>query len=436
MVNGYCRLTGLGALNRLLTSQSLLFFGFSMSSLMSLSSQRGLVVCAAVFFLTTLVACSESPAPQEPLRSVKLLTVSAGALGFEGLYAAEVRARVESRLGFRVGGKLVQRPAEIGQRVASGQLLAVLDAQDFVLSAQAAQAQVTAAQSQRDLAAADFKRYEALRSQNFISGAELERREVGLKSAEAALNQAKAHAQAQSNQVGYARLTASHAGVVTAIEAEVGQVVSAGQVLVRLAHDGPRDAVFSVSESAMGDMQVGQALQATVLSTGQTVQGTVREMAASADPVTRTYLVKLALSKGEALPLGATLNVRAASLAGRGGAQAWAIKLPTSALRQEGQGTAVWVFDEASMTVNSQTVELGPVDGNEVVITSGLQPGQHVVSAGVHVLSPGQKVMVYKADAKARGLSPAIANAATSGPLAAPAAAPVPAAALVPASPR
>lgn len=365
-----------------------------MPFLKPLAARRVFCLCSLAALVTTLVACSKAEAPLEPLRSVKLITVAGSDLNLGGEYAAEVRARVESRLGFRVGGKLLQRPAEPGQRVAAGQLLALVDAQDFQLAAQAAQAQVSAAQSQRDLAAAEFKRFEALKVQNFISGAELQRREASLKAADAALNQAKAQAQAQGNQAGYARLTASHAGVITAVEAEVGQVVSAGQPVVRLAHDGPRDAVFAVSESAIMAIRLGQSMQATVLSTGQMVQGTVREMAASADPVTRTYAVKLALAPGVggALPLGATLNVRAPGLSS---AVASAIKLPTSALRQEGQGTAVWVLDEASMTVNSQAVQLGPVDGNEVVVSSGLKPGQKVVSAGVHVLSPGQKVTVY-----------------------------------------
>lgn len=367
-----------------------------MPSFLPLAARRVFHVCALAALVTSLVACSKSEAPLEPLRSVKLPTVSCSALHLGGEYSAEVRARVESRLGFRVGGQLVQRQAEPGQRVAKGQLLAILDAQDLELAAQAAQAQVRAAQSQRDLAAADFKRFEALKAQNFISSAELERREAGLKAADAALSQAKAQFQAQSNQASYARLTASHAGVVTAVEAEAGQVVSAGQPVLRLAHDGPRDAVFAVSESAIMAIRMGQPMQATVLSTGQTVQGTVREMAASADPVTRTFMVKLALasSSTSALPLGASLNVQAPQDASAWGA---AIKLPTSALRQEGQGTAVWLLDEASMTVNSQAVKLGPVDGNEVVITSGLALGQKVVSTGVHVLSPGQQVRIYNA---------------------------------------
>jgi RND family efflux transporter MFP subunit len=135
-------------------------------------------------------------------------------------------------------------------------------------------------------------------------------------------------------------------------------------------------------------------MQAKLLSTGQSVQGKVRELAASADPVTRTYAVKLALEAGERLPLGASLNVVVNGLPGSAPS---VIKLPTSALRQEGQGTAVWVLDESSMTISSQSVQLGPIDGNEVVIAAGLKPGQKVVSAGVHVLTSGEKVTVYGA---------------------------------------
>jgi RND family efflux transporter MFP subunit len=369
---------------------------------MSRVARRVFRLCALGACLTILLACSKSEAPPAPLRSVKLLTVSATDLAVGGEFSADVRARVESRLGFRVGGKLVQRPVEVGQRVAAGQLLALIDAQDYQLAAQAAQAQVSAAQSQRDLAAADFKRFEALTAQNFISGAELERREATLKSADAALNQAKAQAQAQGNQAGYARLTASHAGVITAIEAEAGQVVSAGQPIVRLAHDGPRDAVFAVSEQLALGLKIGQSMTATLLSTGQPLKGKIRELAASADPVTRTYAAKLALEASANLPLGATVNVHAAPMSGR---PDQVIKLPTSALRQEGTGSAVWVLDEASMTVNLNPVQVATVDGNQVVISGGLQAGQKVVSAGVHVLAPGQKVTVY-VDPAAKAAAP------------------------------
>lgn len=356
-----------------------------------------------------LVACSRPEVAQEPVRSVKLITVSGQSLNVQGEYAAEVRARVESRLGFRVGGKLVQRQAEVGQVVQAGQLLALIDAQDYQLAAQAAQAQVGAAQSQRDVAQAEFKRFEALKNQNFISGAELDRRATALQSAQAQLIQAQSQAQAQANQAAYTRLTATASGVVTAVEAEVGQVLAAGQPVLRLAHDGPRDVVFSVSESTRMALKLGQTLRATLTSTGQSVSGKVRELGASADPVTRTYGIKLALDAAVRWPLGATVNVSAADLPG---SQSGVIQLPTSALKEEAGQTVVWVLDEASMTVNTQAVQVGAVDGQQVSITSGLKTGQKVVSAGVHVLSPGQKVTVY-APASATMAAP---GGATSNP--------------------
>jgi multidrug efflux system membrane fusion protein len=355
-----------------------------------------LFAASAVAAALLLSACSPKKETPEPVRSVKLITVGASDLNVQGEYAAEVKARIESRLGFRVGGKMIQRQAEAGQRVKAGQVLAEIDVQDYALAAQAAQAQVIGARSQRDLAAADFKRYEALLAQNFISAAELERRSATLKAAQATLDQALAQAQSQSNQASYAKLMATTSGVVTSVEAEPGQVVSAGQPVVRFAHDGPRDAVFAVPEHVVGRLKLGQKMTATLGNGQQTLQGQVREVGASADPVTRTFTVKLGVEKAEALPLGVTLNVHAPQLAG---SQANVIKVPTSALRQEGQQTAVWVFDVASSTVISQAVQVATADGNEVVIASGLKPGQQIVSAGVHVLSPGQKVTVYKPEA-------------------------------------
>lgn len=355
------------------------------------------LVCAMSSVLL-LSACSPKKDAPEPVRSVKLTTVGASDLNVQGQYAAEVKARVESRLGFRVAGKMIQRQAEPGQRVQAGQVLAEIDVQDYALAAQAAQAQVIGARSQRDLAAADYKRYEALLAQNFISAAELERRSATLKAAQATLDQALALAQSQNNQASYAKLLATTSGVITSAEAEIGQVVSAGQPVVRLAHDGPRDAVFAVPEHVVSRIKIGQKMTATLGNGQQTLQGQVREVGASADPLTRTFTVKLGLEKSEALPLGVTMNVNAPQLAG---SQPNVIKVPTSALRQDGQKTAVWVFDAASSTVVSQVVEVATADGNDVVIASGLNPGQQIVSAGVHVLSPGQKVTIYKPDASA-----------------------------------
>jgi RND family efflux transporter MFP subunit len=347
-----------------------------------------------------LGACSKAEPPPEPVRAVKLLTVGVGALDTQLEYAGEVRARIESRLGFRVAGKIVRREVELGQHVQAGQLLARLDASDYRLGADAARAQVAAATTQRDLAAADVRRYSQLKAQNFISGAELERREASLKSAQATLDQAKAQLSSQSNQEAYAQLLADVPGVVTGIDAEPGQVVSAGSPVVRIAQDGPRDVVFVVPEDKRGDIRVGQKVNVRPWSAGmQPLQGQVREVAASADPVTRTYQVKVALPTADAAavpPLGATVH---ALPEGMGPTGQPVVKLPTTALRQEGgggQGTAVWVFDAARSTGKLQPVQLATADGNEAVIAAGLTPGMQVVAAGVHVLTPGQKVTVYQ----------------------------------------
>jgi RND family efflux transporter MFP subunit len=350
-----------------------------------------------------LLACSKPTPVAEPVRAVKVVTVGLQSMQSDIEFAGEVRARVESRLGFRVGGKLMARPVEVGQRVKAGQVLAQLDPQDYQLAADAARAQLAAAATNRDLAGADYQRYKALKDQNFISGAELERRDTTLKAAQAQLEQAQAQSSSQGHQAAYTRLVADVSGVVMAVEAEPGQVVAAGTPIVRIAQDGPRDVVFSVPEDKVTAIKAGSAVTVQLWASSTALKGTVREVGASADPVTRTFLVKASLEGKEAPALGTTVSVLPQALQ-RGVGMA-VIKLPTTALRQSGNSTAVWVLDAASMTVKLQTVQVATADGNEVVIASGLQPGMQVVSAGVHVLTPGQKVTIYKEN---RALAPVV----------------------------
>ena len=369
-----------------------------------------------------LVACSKPAAPEQPVRAVKVMTVGVQPAQALLEYAAEVKPRVESRLAFRVGGKLVARPAEPGLRVQAGQLLAQLDPQDLKLATDAARAQVAAAQTSRDLAAADFRRYQSLKEQNFISGAELERRATTLKAAQAQLDVAQAQLAAQGNQGSYANLLSDVSGVVTAVLAERGQVVTAGSPVVQVAQDGARDVVFAVPEDKLAALKIGSDALIRVWASSRSLTGLVREVAASADPVTRTFTVKVALAAKDDLPLGSTVSVLPAALQHAG---AQVIKLPTSALRQQGQDSAVWVLDAPSMTVRSQTVQVVTADGNDVVISGGLLPGMLVVTAGVHVLTPGQKVTIYKekqALALASKAQTAINSAAPAAVAAAPAA--------------
>jgi multidrug efflux system membrane fusion protein len=376
----------------------------------SLPRYRTAFVLSAISALVALSACSPPPPAEEPIRSVRVQTVGVQDMQSGAEYAGEVRARVESRLGFRVAGKIIVRKAEPGQRVKAGDVLAQLDPQDYKLSADAARAQVAAASTNRDLAAADLKRYKDLKDQNFISGAELERRDATYKAAQAQLEQAQAQLSGQGNQAAYTRLVADVSGVVTAVDAEVGQVVAAGTPVVRIAQDGPRDVVFAVPEDKVALLTVGSEAEIRGWTGGASLKGTVREVAASADPVTRTFSIKVAIATQDALPLGTTVSVVPQALAH---ASTQVIKLPTSAFRQDGKASAVWVLDTTSMTVKSQPVVIATADGNDVVVASGLLPGMQVVVAGVHVLSPGQKVTIYKEKKAVAPVEPAQAATKT-----------------------
>jgi multidrug efflux system membrane fusion protein len=345
-------------------------------------------VCAAA-----LVACSKPEPAPEPIRAVKVMTVAVSGMGAQVQYAAEVRAQVEARLGFRVAGKLVRRQAEVGQRVKAGQVLAQLDPQDYKLATDAAKSQLEAAVTNRDLTVAELKRFRGLKEQNFVSGVELDRREAAVKAAEAQVAQAQAQVSAQGNQSAYATLASDVAGVITGVSAEPGQVVGAGMPVVSVALDGARDVVFSVPEDRIMALPIGSPVEVRLWSVGTTFKAAVREKAAIADPVTRTYQVKASLEAGSiAPPLGSTVTVIPQALSAKGKE---VIKLPLSALKQEGKSTAVWLVNP-NLTLASQVVEVAALDGNEAVIGAGLQPGQQVVIAGVHMLNPGQTVTIYK----------------------------------------
>lgn len=353
-----------------------------------------LVLAAAV-----LAGCSKpAPAP-EPVRSVRTLKVATGSAAGTHEFAAEVRARTESSLGFRVGGKLVRRQAEIGQAVASGQVLAELDPQDLKLAQEAARAGVAAAEVSAQQARADFDRFRDLHAQGFISAAELQRRESAWKAADAQMAQARAQADVQLNQAGYSRLLAPAAGIVTTVAAEPGSVLAAGAPVLKLAHAGPRDVVFAVPEDAVDALRSLRgrdgALSVKLWGREQPLKGTLREVAAAADPVTRTFLLKADLGDAK-VDLGQTAAVMLPLPE-----QPGVVRLPLSALLQQQGRTVVWVLDGASMSVRQQPVQVVGADGNSALIGGGLAAGAEVVTAGVHVLTEGQKVSRYAATAVA-----------------------------------
>jgi RND family efflux transporter MFP subunit len=338
---------------------------------------------------------SETPVPPRPVRTVVLAPVSPE-VRWE--FPGEVRARVESKLAFRVPGKLLERPVQLGQTVKAGQRLARLDATDLQLAQNASRAQLDAATSERDLAKVNFSRFEELFKQNFISQAEFDRRKVEWQAAQARFDQAQAALSSQSNQTRYAELVADVAGVVTAVEAEPGQVVSAGQTIARVARTNSQQADKEVSLAVPEDrIAAVRALQKAQVSLaalpGQTFSAQVREVAAAADPATRTYAVRLALPK---VPDAVELGMTATAYFTLPAPQAF-FRVPLSALLERDAKTWVWVVDEKSRTVQLQAVQVaGPAD-NDVLIASGLQAGQRVVTAGVHLLQAGQTVSLLEA---------------------------------------
>lgn len=346
-----------------------------------------------------VVGCSKPAQAPEPERAVRTLVLASDSAGGTREYAAEIRARTESRLSFRVGGKLLQRRVNLGDVVRPGQLLAQLDAQDLVLAQEAGKAAVLAARVNRDQLGADYRRFIELKDQGFISAAELERRDSAFKAAQAQLEQARAQAGVQANQAAYAMLVADTAGVITGVDAEPGMVVGPGAPIVRIAHDGPRDVVFSVPEDQVGLLRAATAVPGAfkVRLWGEAQQPrdiSLRELAAAADPVTRTFQAKADVGKLD-VKLGQTATVLLQSAA-----RSQVLKLPLSAVLEQQGHTTVWLLDAGSMTVKPRQVQVAGADGNEVVIAEGLKPGDEVVIAGVHVLTTGQKVRRYQAPAE------------------------------------
>jgi len=340
-----------------------------------------------------LVACGAKPAATEPVRAVRTLTVGQLSSATTRDYAAEVHARIESRLAFRVGGKITRRAVNLGERVKSGQALAQVDASDLRFGQDAARAGLASAQVSYEQTALDYKRYEDLRAQGFISSADLERRNSGLQAAKAQFDQARAQAGMQTNQAAYAALTADAPGVITAVYADVGAVMAAGAPVLSLAHDGPRDVVFAVPEDQLPVFRKlqGQPGGVSVTLWGGTaaLPATVREVAAAADPATRTFQVKADLPAGAAeLGQTATVHVELAPPDGK-------LRLPLQAVAGRDDQSYVWLLDKATMKVREQPVVVLRSEDDTLVLASGLKAGDTVVTAGAHVLTPGQQVSLY-----------------------------------------
>ncbi len=357
----------------------------------------GQVVLAPVLIAPVLIApvllagCSGEEVPPEQLRAVNVIRVSSNNNTGQIAYSGEVKPRYETALGFRVGGKIVERFADIGDVVKAGVTLARLDPEDQKLNSQAVRSRLAAADAAFQQARSDLQRYTELYEKKFISRAEYDRRLTDFNVTKAQLAQVRAELAVTENQADYTRLRADHPGVVTAIEAEVGQVVAAGQTVMRVARTVQKEVAISVPENKLEELREATDIVITLWAKPQRkYAGKVREVSPVADPVTRTYAVRIAIAEAdEEVKLGMTANVYMGGIS-----QGNTVELPATALFQQGEDAAVWRVDTDTGRVSAVAVKVARYFEDSVAVASGLKDGDLVVRAGVHKLFDGEQVRV------------------------------------------
>jgi RND family efflux transporter MFP subunit len=334
-----------------------------------------------------LAACAKEAAPPVKVeRPASTIVVGALATDNGNIYSGEIRARYETVLGFRIGGKLVERLVDAGALVRKGQVLARLDAADTGL-------QESAATAQFRLAEDELKRFRELREQGFVSQSALDAKETALKSAAAQAGLAR-------NQAAYTSLVSDRDGVISATLAEVGQVVSAGQSVVRVAQQGEREVAISIPESRFSSIKVGMPaeieLNATDSSAKTILHGHVREISPAADPASRTYPAHVSFDVGNAkVALGMTARVKLNESLKGVTQKNDGYLIPLTAIFQEGDKSALWIV-AADRSVSLRPVVVSAYRDDGALISSGIAAGERIVSAGVHKITPGEKIQIIE----------------------------------------
>lgn len=351
----------------------------------------------SLFALATvalLAACRPAPEPPPPeVRPVRVMTVMKLAAGQTVSLTGTVQAQTEVNYAFRIDGRMIDRPVRVGDAIKPGQLLARLDASNEESARASAQAQLASAQAQALEQRNNVNRQRELLAQRFISQAAFDVIEANSKSADAAVTSARSQVELAQNRVSYTRLAADAPGTVTAVGAEPGEVVPGGRMVVQVARQEGRDAVFDVP-AQVKDRAPSNPEIAVALTTDPkvTAKGRVREVSPRADPVTGTFKVRVGLIDPPAgLRLGSTVTgtMRMATAA--------AIEIPGSALVRAGAQSAVWIVDPKTQTVAQRPIRVAGHDAERVVVAEGLEAGDVVVTAGVQALHNGQKVRLLGA---------------------------------------
>ena len=350
---------------------------------------RCLLPAAAVL----LSACSEeakTPAPEvRPVRTVK---VAKRNVGETVTFTGRIESENETRLAFRISGRMIERTANVGDRIEPGKVVAKIDPQDQLNALRAAQASVAAARAQFAEAHSEYERQKFLLSRDVASRAQFERADQAMETARAQLDTAEAQLKTANDRVSDTELKADSGGIVIATGAEPGEVVQAGQAIVRVARQDGRDAVFDVPGQVLRSAPSDPLITVSLTDDPSvTAVGRVREVAPQADPVTRTFEVKVGLTDAPAaMRLGSTVLGRMQLDATP------VIEVPATALTEFSSRPAVWVVDPSSLTVSPRNVEVLRNNPATVAISEGLKPGEIVVTAGAHALHPGQKTRLLE----------------------------------------
>lgn len=353
-------------------------------------SSRSRFLVLAMSTVILVAACSKEEVQAPPPRTVRVVKIQLEEAGIGGNASGVIQSRYNAQVGFLVSGRLIERKADIGTVVKKGDVLAKLDPTDYQNKLTAAQSQVTSAQSEIAQAAPQEARLRKLLADGFTTQADYDKALRTLNVSQADLQQANANLRLAQDQVKYTTLVADTDGAITQTGADPGQVVNAGQMIVQISQIDAREAVFALSERAIALADHIQVVHVALQSDPSiTTEGTIREISPTADPVTGTYTVKVALPEPpDSMRLGAVVT---GSVDLKGEAVA---TIPTSALLQSAKEPSVWLVtaEQGGTVVRGRAVKVARYDPDTVTISEGLHDGDVVVTAGVNWLADGEKV--------------------------------------------
>jgi RND family efflux transporter MFP subunit len=316
-----------------------------------------------------------------------MVSKAVSSIGDHPVYTGVVTARVESNIGFRVSGKVIERIADVGQEVRKGQVLMRLDRNDLVLNYSAQEAAVATAQAKYTQAVADEARLNGLSEQGAISAQTYDAAKAALDVTRAALDAAKAQANIAKNADSYAELVADADGIVVGVMVEPGQVVASGQAVVRVAKNGPREAEVYLPESVRP--AVGSEATAMIYSEqSKKYQVHLRELSKAADPVTRTFTARYVIADSPAIPLGSTVSVEL------NGAGETLLKIPLSSIVDDGRTVGIWIVNPDNSAVSLRKVSVKQVSSEFAFVAGEVSQNEQIVALGAHLLHEGERVKV------------------------------------------